>query len=103
MGFSLVNNPSHMPHVFLSLCLCACFRSAWNSISLKQYLTNVSHFCNILLVTQVSPGCSVWTGTVQGGENQGGSHMGPCWRLASMVVMTAATLALISTLKGDIR
>ena len=40
MVFSLINNPSEMPHIFIASCLCACFLSAWDSSSLKQYLTN---------------------------------------------------------------
>lgn len=56
-----------MPNTFIASCLYACFLSAWNNISLQQYFINSSlHLCNILLVTQGSPVCSVWKGTTQG-------------------------------------
>lgn len=92
-----------MPHIFISSCLCACFLSASDNISLKQYLTN-KYFAFLQYPLCYTGQPCVFSGDgdhKRGRKSRGGDHMGHLGGRPPQELWVTAKLPHISNLKGD--
>lgn len=103
MVFSLINNPSEMPHIFIASYFCAYFLLP-RTVVPQEYLTN-KYFAFL----QYPVGYTGWPSIFSGHEEdqgekpkKGGDHMRPSWRRAPQQFVDDIKLLHISNLNSNI-